>query len=134
MTSSSTPTQTYTALQVLFGRDGPEAAIQALWDSRAGLGVRAALDKIEPVLREAASREITTAAAGVLHLDLADMLIDGWRKHEDLVAAARRSLRPPGTTELVDLAAHRVTFTSQPYVNVLVDEANVVTVHLAGRL
>jgi hypothetical protein len=131
MTSSDISTETYTALQLLFGRDRPEVAIQGLRNSGAAAGVRAALGKIDPVLREAANREIANSVAGLLHIDLVDMLLAGWRKLEDLVEAARRSLQFSGTKELVDLAAHSVTFTSQPYVDVLVDGARVVTVHLA---
>ncbi len=71
--------------------------------------------------REAASRQVSTTAAGLLDVNLADVLVAAWRKHKDLTAAARRTLAAPGSTELVDLASHRVTATQEPYISILVD-------------
>jgi hypothetical protein len=88
------------------------------------------LGRVEPVIQAAAKVEIAAAAAQLLHVDLIDMLVDGSRKHEDLLAAARRTAAAPGTTEVVDLATHRVTGAEHPYVDVIVDGATVATVHL----
>ena len=56
------------------------------------------------------------------------MVAAGWRQHEDLTGAARRTLAAPGSTELVELASHRLTAHQDPYVSVLVDGHQVGTV------
>jgi hypothetical protein len=130
MTPSSPAPQNRTALALLFGQQAPEVAIQGIWDTGSARGVAAALDNIGPVLRRAATREVTTATVGLLQLDLIDMLVAGWRKQQDLVAAARRTVNAPGSTELVELARHRVTCTESPYVNLVIDGATAFTVQL----
>jgi len=56
------------------------------------------------------------------------VLVAAWRKHQDLTAAARRTLAAPGSTELVDLAGHRVTATQEPYISILLDGHRVATI------
>ncbi len=62
------------------------------------------------------------------------MAADGWRKHADLTAAARRTLAARGSTDLVDLASHRVTAGQEPYVSLLVDGHRVATVRFGLSL
>jgi hypothetical protein len=129
-----------TALALLFGGDD-DAALQTIADCllsgnaagadpAADADIGSAVAKLPQAVREAAVRDVATAAAGLLNLNLADVLVAGWRKYEDLAAAARRTLAVPGSTELVDLAAHRVTMTAQPYVSMLVDGRRVATVRI----
>src|SRR6202044_3778886 len=60
-------------------------------------------------------------AAGLLDVNLADVLVAGWREHHELTAAAQRTLAVPGSTELVSLATHQISTEQRPYVTVLVD-------------
>ena len=53
-------------------------------------------------------------ADGVLALDLGDLVIAGWRKQGQLAAAAERTAANPGTSELVELATHRVSSVHHP--------------------
>jgi hypothetical protein len=129
MTSNGASTQSHTAAAVLFGDNSPDTAAARLSDDTASEGVTAKLN-IEPALQVAARREIATAASGLLQIELVDLLVAGWRKYEDLLAAARRSLASPGATELVNLATHRVTANEHPYVDVLIDGAKLATVDL----
>jgi diguanylate cyclase (GGDEF)-like protein len=126
--TSSHP-QPHTALSLLFGDDAPGLAIHRLWDGETGAGVKSALVEVAPILQKAAKVEITARAVELLQFDLIGMLVTGWRKYEDLVAAALRTVASPGSTELVQVAQHRVTATVCPYVDILVGEADAATVH-----
>jgi hypothetical protein len=89
-----------------------------------------ALEKVPATLREAAVRETATAASGLLEINLLGLLAAGWRKHQDMVAAARRTVAAPGSVELIDLVAHKITATQRPAVAVLVDGSRLATVQL----
>lgn len=119
------------ALTLLFGPgDAAEALGHAIVSADADGSLGRALEHLPVQARTAAVREVAAAAAGLLDVGLGDVLITGWREHHDLTAAARRTLAAPGSTELVDLAEHRVTATLEPYVSVLVDGRQVATVQL----
>lgn len=79
---------------------------------------------------KAAVREAAGAIADLVDFDLVDVLVAGWRKHAALTAAARRTLAAPGSTEVVDLATHRVTSTHRPWVDVVVGEVHVAKLDL----
>src|SRR6266536_1061268 len=98
----------HTALDLLLGpgQEAPEALARQILSASAGVNLGRALENLPKATREAAVREVTTAAAGLLDVDLIGVLVDGWRKHQDLTAAARRTLAAPGSIELVDLATH----------------------------
>lgn len=91
------------------------AAVKTL--SRAGLG--------------AVSNQIATAAHGLLNLDLdlGELVVAGWCQFADLTAAAKRTVAAPGSVEVVDLATHSITWTHNPQIDVLVNDARVATVH-----
>jgi hypothetical protein len=88
------------------------------------------LGRLPEAARQAASREINSAAAGLLDVSLIGMLIAGWRAHHDLTSAARRTLAVPGSTELVHLATHQITVEKRPTVTVLVDGHRVAILQL----
>ena len=121
-----------TALDLLFGEgeDTPGALAHQILSSGAGGNLGRALEDLPKATREAAVREATAAAAGLLDVDLIGVLVAGWRVHHDLIAASRRTLAAPGSTELVDLATHQITTTQQPSVSLLVDGHRVATLQL----
>lgn len=111
-----------TVLDLLVARDQSPPAVIVRYMSVALSGdVRTALGHLPPGVREPAVREIATKAAGLLNVGLPDLVATGWRKQRELTDAARRTLSVPGSTELVELASHRITATQEPHVNVLVD-------------
>ena len=134
--SSSEPAAPHTALALLFGPDQetPAAVAERLRSADIGTDLRGALDSLPPLTRAAAVDQITTAAAGLLDINLADLVAAGWQKHADLTAAARRTLAAPGSTDLVDLASHRVSTAQEPYVTVLVDGHRVATIRFGLSL
>jgi hypothetical protein len=89
-----------------------------------------ALADLPAVTREAAVREVSQAAAGLLDIDLLGLLVAGWRGVHDLAGAARRTLAIPGGTELVDRGSHQITVTRNPSVDVMVDNVRLARVQL----
>jgi hypothetical protein len=134
--SSSEPAAPHTALALLFGPDQetPAAVAERLRSADIGTDVRGALDSLPPLTRQVAVNQVTTAAAVLLDINLADVVAAGWQKHADLTAAARRTLASPGSTDLVDLASHRISTAQQPYVTILVDGHRVATVRFGVSL
>jgi hypothetical protein len=65
----------------------------------------------------------------LLDLSIADVLGQAWRGHRRLVAAAEATHADPTAIQAVDLANHRITYTSRPSVDVHVDEVYRTTVH-----
>jgi hypothetical protein len=133
--TTAVPPVSRTALGLLFGPEAgsPDAiAHQIALAGRANLG--RALERLPKATRDAAVLEVATAAAGLLDVNLADVLVAGWRKHADLTAAARRTLAVPGSTELVQLATYEVTEAQQPYISVLIDGRQVVDLVLGLSL
>jgi hypothetical protein len=130
VTTTGTPAPR-TALEVLFGSGGDndvESVIRQLASNPGSLG--RALEGLPKATRDAAVHQVAEATAGLLNVDLMELLADGWRKYEGLVAAARRTLAAPGTVELVELASHQVTAEQEPYVSVRVDDHQVATLSL----
>jgi hypothetical protein len=121
-----------TATELLFG--GGASAAAALTAQLLSADGEASLDRalqdLAPATRQAAAREAAATAAGLLDVDLAGLLVAGWRTHRDLTGAARSTLAVPGRTELVDLIRHRVTTAQQPSVTVLVDGRQVAAIEL----
>jgi len=125
-----TAAQPLTASAFLFdGQDTDRALAQAL-DEHGVLGsLDSALGLVAQTTREAAGDQVAAVADGVLALDLGDLVVAGWRKQGQLAAAAERTAANPGTSELVELATHRVSSVHHPYVELLVNDVRVTTVN-----
>ena len=127
MTTTSTPAP-LTARSLLFDEAGKGADLlaQAI-DEEA---VAAALPRLSRAGRAAAGAELFDMAKGLLDLDLAGMALAGWRRHRELLDAATRTVEHPGSTEVVELATHRIRSVHQPSVELLVDGVRVALVRL----
>jgi hypothetical protein len=128
--TTAIPTQPLTAAEFLFGgtKDSVDALAHALEEQGVLGSLGGALKGLSRAGREAASGQIANVAHGLLDLDLGDLVIGGWCKYADLTGAARRTIAAPGSTEVVELATHRITSTHRPFVEVLVDDVHVATV------
>jgi hypothetical protein len=124
------PDGTITAADLLFG--STENADEALTRHvmSAGRTMARAFERLPRVTREAAVREASVVAVGLLRIDLMEILVSGWREHRDIFTAARRTLDIPGSKELVGLAPHRISTVQQPSVGILVDNHRVHTLQL----
>ena len=118
-----------TALDLLLGSaDPPEALAREIL----ALGTEHTLNlgNLPPPVRETAVREAARVAADLLQVDLIGVLVSGWREYRDIVAAARRTLAAPGSTELVSMVTHEVTVDQHPSVSLLVDSRRVAALAL----
>jgi hypothetical protein len=85
------------------------------------------LTRLTPEARRAADLTLASVTAGLLEIDLGDVLIFCWRTHDRLVNAAKETIRVPGRQEVVQLGSHQVTWMQNPTVDILVDGARVHT-------
>ena len=123
---------TPTALGLLFGpdTDAAEALASEILSPGGEQSLSRALGQLPEMTRKAAAQEAASTAAALLQVDLVEVLVHGWRKHRDIVSAARRTLATPDSTELVTMVGHEVTVDQQPAVKVLVDGRPVATLQL----
>jgi hypothetical protein len=118
------------AAEMLFGpsADAPEALTRHILSTGGDLGH--ALKRLSRTARQAAVREATVAAAGLLKVDLLGVLVSGWREHKEITAAARRTLTLLSSRELVSLPPHRIATAQQPSVGILIDGKRVASLRL----
>lgn len=112
--------ETATARDLLFGGQSVEPT-DALAES---LREQGTLDTVVghcPGAVSLAEREVAREADKLLSLDLFDLLIDGWKKYDALIDAARRTRDKPGTKEKVELATHQVKFSQPSKVEVFIN-------------
>jgi hypothetical protein len=121
-----------TALELLFGpnTDAAEALTGEILSPGGDQNLGRALAQLPETTRRAAAREAAATAAALLKVDLAGVLVRGWREHRDIVSAARRTLAAPGSTELVSVSSHQIKLDQQPSISVLVDGQRVATLQL----
>jgi hypothetical protein len=110
---------------VLFG-DDPRAVVP----KRGWSALRKELSRVRAEMRPIVERELAAAVAGLLDVDLANAVREGWRAHSRLKAAARATVNNPGTTEVVALSTHRITASHTPHVDLVIDETKVATVEV----
>jgi hypothetical protein len=124
-----------TASSFLFARGGgvPELASELARE----LADRGAFDVASNALGAAVGAggtavrdELARAVHGLLDIDLGTVLLSGWAKWRALTDAARRTRDAPGTTEVVPLVEHTVASTLTPYVDLVVSDVRLATVHL----
>jgi|Tabmets5t2r1_1033131.scaffolds.fasta_scaffold04466_2 hypothetical protein len=122
--------QPFTVSAFLFGedQDTEQALAQALHEHGVLGSMGTALELASEAGREAAADQVAVVAHGLLDLDLGDLVIAGWRKQGQLAAAAERTAANPGTSEVVELATHRVSSAHHPSVELLVNDVQVATV------
>ena len=123
-------TQPFTVSTFLFGedQDTEQALAQALHEHGILGSMGTALELASEAGREAAGNQVAVVAHGLLDLDLGDLVVAGWRKQGQLAAAAERTAANPGSSEVVELATHRVSSAHHPSVELLVNDAHVATV------
>ena len=121
-----------TALDLLFGpdTDAAEALAGEILSPGGDQDLGRALAQLPGITRKAAAEEAAITAAALLKVDLAGVLVRGWREHRDIVSAAQRTLAAPGGTELVSMSPHEITLDQRPSISVLVDGYRVATLQL----
>jgi hypothetical protein len=129
--TAAIPTQPLTISVFLFGeaQDTEQALAQALHEQGVLGSTGTALELVSEAGREAVADQVAVVANGFLDLDLGDLVVAGWRKQGQLAAAAERTAANPGSSEVVELATHRISSAHRPYVELLVNDAHVATVN-----
>jgi hypothetical protein len=87
-----------------------------------------------PGLTDLARRELADATAGLMSVNLADVVAAGWKKYDALKQAARRTRDDPGTKEFVTLATHKIESNYQPNVDLFLDGESIATVKIELQL
>ncbi len=109
--------------------EDPTGAIaEALEEGDVASSLTSALSGLSMPGRRASIRELANVTTGLMDLPILQLLLAGWQKYDALQDAARRTA---GTSlvEVVDLAVHRITSVHHPYVEILVDEKLLATMH-----
>ena len=121
--------QPFAVSTFLFGedQDTEQALAQALHEHGVLGFMGTTLEHVSEDGREAAGNQVAAVAQGLLDLDLGDLVIAGWRKQGQL-AAAERTAANPGSSEVVELATHRVSSAHHPFVELLVNDVHLATV------
>ena len=129
MTSATTQTGLTVRTFLLGGGSADNTAKirQLLSEQHVVSGCGGNLTKLTQQGRDAAEEQLASVTAGLLDLDLGDLLIYGWRTRERLVRAARQTRQIPGRREVVQLGSHRITSAYNPTVELLIDGVKVHT-------
>jgi hypothetical protein len=125
-----TAAHSLTASAFLFDDEDTGPALARALDEHGVLGsLDTTLGLVAQTTREAAGDQVAAVADGLLSLDLGDLVVAGWRKQDQLAAAAERTAANPGTSEVVELATHRISSVHHPYVELFVNDVRVTTVN-----
>jgi hypothetical protein len=134
--TAAIPTRPLTTSAFLFGgAEDPGQALAHALKEHGVLGLLGpALQALSHTGRDAAGDQIATVAQELLDLDLGGLAVAGWRKHAALTAAADRTRVNSGSSEVVDLATHRITSVHRPYVELLLNDVHIATVRFELRV
>lgn len=128
MTTTATPP--LSAATFLFGddQDSVDQLAAALKESGVLGAALAGLGKLSKAGMGAVGDQIAAISHGLLDIGLDMLILEGWRRFEDLRAAAQRTRDEGGTTEVLDLATHTITSSHQPRVELKLNEIPVASV------
>lgn len=113
-----------TVRALLFGAADPADVAGGAWSDALN-----AVPRLSAGARAATTGVFGSTLAGLLELDLGQLVVGGWRRHRALRAAAEHTAANPTATELVQLAAHRVVTGHRPYLELVVNGTTTTTVH-----
>lgn len=121
MTTAATPTLSAAGFLFDNGEDSAGQLAAALKESGVLGSVISGLGKLSKAGMEAVGDQIASIGADLLGLGLDTLIVEGWRKFEDLQAAAQRT-RAAGGSEVLDLASHSITSTHEPKIELRLDD------------
>jgi hypothetical protein len=124
-------TQGLSAAAFLFDekQDSVKALAEALKDTGVVASATAGLSNLTRAGLNAVGGQIASIAHDLVDIEFDELILEGWRKFGDLNAAAKRTRDASGTSEVVDLAAHNISSTHDPRVELRIDDVPLATVH-----
>jgi hypothetical protein len=128
--TTTTTTQGVSAAAFLFDeeQDSVKALAAALKDTGVVAAATSGLSNITKAGLNAVGGQIASIAHDLVDIEFDELILEGWRKFGDLNAAAKRTRAATGTSEVVDLAAHNITSTHNPRVELRIDDIPIATV------
>jgi hypothetical protein len=120
-----------TASVFLFGESGDsgQALAQTLQETGVMGTLGTTLERLSQAGRLAVHQQVAADATPLLEHDLGDLVIAGWRKWSKLAEAAQHTGANPGSSEIVELATHRITSVHRPSIKVLINNVQVTTLN-----
>ena len=125
---TASPIVHWTAGTLLYGEDVVGGLRARIADPPVAQALKE-VDGIGTAALRAIQQKLPTVLADFVNVDLATVVLAGWRKHRDLVQAARTTLDPASGTEEVPvpLATHDIVLMQRPSVDVLLNGQHVLT-------
>lgn len=120
MTATKVPARA-TIRGLLFDSTAIESVSKSLRENEQVRSALGGIARLSTAGSNAVCDEIANVSAGLAELDVFDLIVAGVKKHGELSEAARRSVLPPKTDELVQLAQHRIVSKHEPSVELQVD-------------
>jgi hypothetical protein len=121
--------ETATVRDLLFGDAAADATDTLTEELRETGAVRTVISGA-PGFVAAAERQVASATDELLSLNLADVVVAGWKKYDRLRQAARSTRGNPNAREVVELATHNIESSHRPAVDVFLNGNAIATINI----
>ncbi|MGH3615535.1 MAG: hypothetical protein ACRDRK_23635 [Pseudonocardia sp.] len=108
-------------------RQAELALRRALYESNVARDALAQVGRFAAAAYGLCDQRVAEALHGLLDIDLGGLIVAGWSRYRELIAAAERTRDTPGQPEDVVLADHQITSTHHPSIEVVVDGRSAAT-------
>jgi hypothetical protein len=116
------------------GQDSIQQIAAALKETGVLGSVTEGLTKLSKAGVDAVGNQLAGITNALLDIGLDTLILEGWRKFDDLHAAARRTTEASGSSEVLDLASHSISTAHEPRVELQVDGVPLATLSFALSL
>jgi hypothetical protein len=121
--------QTATLRDLLFG-EAPGEPVDVIAKSLHNNSTLDAFINSFPAPSGLVAHELAAATDGLLSMNLADIVADGWKTYRALTEAARHTLDKPNARESVDLVTHRIESTHRPNVELSINSTRLAVIEI----
>jgi hypothetical protein len=128
MTTAAAPTLSAATFLFDDAEDSVAQLAAAIKESGVLGAVTAGLTTLSKAGLDAVGGQIASIANELLDIGLDTLILEGWRKFADLHDAAQRTRAAVGSSEVLDLAAHSITATHLPRVELRLDNVPIAAV------
>lgn len=128
MTTAAVPTVSAATFLFDDDQDSVGRLAEALKETGVLGAATAGLSKLSRAGMDAVGSQIASIGHELLDMGLDTLILEGWRRFEDLREAAERTRAASGSSEVLDLASHTITSEHQPRVELRVNDVPLATV------